>query len=61
MKNKTIDLTEQFVAFMSGNDKMNIVIFILVLIFFGFLCYTKTISLRLKKLEKSAGHQKIYN
>lgn len=61
MKNKAIDLTQEFVAFMSGNDKMNIVIFILVLIFFGFLCYTKTISSRLKKLEKSVEHQKIYN
>lgn len=58
MKNKAIDLTEEFVAFMSGNDKMNIVIFILVMIFFGFLCYTKTISLRLKNLKKSV---ELYN
>jgi hypothetical protein len=47
------NITEKFVAFMSENDKMNIVFFILILIFSGFIIYLKTISKRLKKIERN--------
>lgn len=51
MKIKTTNITEDFVSFMSGGDKMNIVIFILLLIFTGLAIYLFTISNRVKKIE----------
>lgn len=49
---KNSKIGENFTTFMSGGDKMNVVIFILIMLLAGLYLYMFSISKRIKKLEK---------
>jgi hypothetical protein len=49
---QNLKISETFTSFMSGGDKMNVVIFILLMLLAGLYAYLFSISRRIKKHEK---------